>query len=174
MYALGNMLLCDTLQEAKRLCFGGPERHKAVTLDGTLIQKSGLMTGGLSGIEARAARWDERAVDSLKKERDAAMAELAEVLIPHLFLSLSFSISAAPIISLLQWISFLTLQQQVGRQIRAPHVEQQLQSQIDGLEARIRIGRADQKANEDKISSSRKELEVYLSLSLFLPRKILF
>lgn len=38
-YACGNILLCETLDEAKQLCFG-KERHKAVTTDGTLVEKS--------------------------------------------------------------------------------------------------------------------------------------
>jgi hypothetical protein len=33
-----------------------------VTEDGTLIQKSGLMTGGLSGIEARAQKWNDKEI----------------------------------------------------------------------------------------------------------------
>lgn len=34
----------------------------AVTIDGTLIEKSGLMTGGISGVEGKATRWDEKEV----------------------------------------------------------------------------------------------------------------
>jgi chromosome segregation ATPase len=46
LYALGPTLVCDTHKEAKKLCFTGGERHKMVSLDGTLISKSGIMTGG--------------------------------------------------------------------------------------------------------------------------------
>jgi len=35
----------------------------AVTLDGTIIHKSGLITGGRSGIEAGAQRFKEQEVD---------------------------------------------------------------------------------------------------------------
>ncbi len=74
LYAVGSTLLCDTLAEARRLSFGSDERYRGtvvftpthttpvVTLDGTLIHKSGLMTGGLSGIEARAQRWNDKEV----------------------------------------------------------------------------------------------------------------
>jgi structural maintenance of chromosome 1 len=76
-YSCGNILLCDSLEEAKRLCFG-KERHKAVTLDGTLVEKSGLMTGGGQGIE-KARRWNDKAVDELKSRRDKGFEELQEI-----------------------------------------------------------------------------------------------
>ncbi|GBG59523.1 hypothetical protein CBR_g38546 [Chara braunii] len=66
IYACGNTLVCDGLDEAKRLGWG-PERAKVVALDGTLIHKSGMMTGGLSGgMEAKAQRWDDQAVESMR------------------------------------------------------------------------------------------------------------
>ena len=61
-------LLCDGVEEAKRLAFMGPERHKVVALDGTLLSKSGFMTGGLTGSEAdRAQRFDEHRTAALKQ-----------------------------------------------------------------------------------------------------------
>ena len=48
----------------------GPERHKVVALDGTLLSKSGFMTGGLTGSEAdRAQRFDEHRTAALKQAR---------------------------------------------------------------------------------------------------------
>ncbi|KAK9820343.1 hypothetical protein WJX72_009251 [[Myrmecia] bisecta] len=76
----GNTLVCDSLEEAKRLAFAGPERHKVVALDGTLINKAGLITGGISGgMEARASRWDDKALEGLKKDRARFHKELAEL-----------------------------------------------------------------------------------------------
>ena len=61
-------LVCDGVPEAKRLAFMGPERHKVVALDGTLIGKQGFITGGMSGNEAaRASRWNDSALEGLKK-----------------------------------------------------------------------------------------------------------
>src|SRR5262245_22691811 len=37
------------------------------------------MTGGLSGIEARAKRWNEKQVDELKRKRDATVSELQDI-----------------------------------------------------------------------------------------------
>lgn len=39
-----------------------------VSLDGTLISKGGVMTGGMSrNLESRAKRWDEKLAGSLKE-----------------------------------------------------------------------------------------------------------
>jgi chromosome segregation ATPase len=56
------------VDEAKRLAYMGPERHKVVAQDGTLIAKSGCITGGLTGSEAeRAQRFDEQRTKALKE-----------------------------------------------------------------------------------------------------------
>ena len=63
-----NTLVCDSVQEAKALAFGGHERHKVVALDGTVFAKAGLITGGTSSnIEARAQKWDEKAMQELRQ-----------------------------------------------------------------------------------------------------------
>ena len=63
-------LVCDGVDEAKRLAYMGPERHKVVAQDGTLIAKSGCITGGLTGSEAeRAQRFDEQRTMALKEVR---------------------------------------------------------------------------------------------------------
>ena len=45
-YACGNALVCETVEDARKIAFGGAERHKAVALDGTMFQKSGVISGG--------------------------------------------------------------------------------------------------------------------------------
>jgi len=82
-YACGNTLICSTLDEAKQLAFGGEERHKVVTLDGTLINKNGNMTGGTSTVETKAKRWDEKDIENFKKNRDKYQKELAELAVNH-------------------------------------------------------------------------------------------
>jgi len=80
LYALGPTLVCDTHKEAKKLCFTGGERHKMVSLDGTLISKSGIMTGGMTGnMEAKAAAFDRQALESLKTTRQKFVDEMAEL-----------------------------------------------------------------------------------------------
>jgi structural maintenance of chromosome 1 len=81
-YVAGHTLLADTLDVAKEFAFGQRtgERYKVVTKDGTLIHKSGLMTGGFTAeTEAAAKRWSEREVAELKRKRDACLNKLAEI-----------------------------------------------------------------------------------------------
>ncbi|XRB05042.1 structural maintenance of chromosome 1 [Pycnococcus provasolii] len=94
-YAVGNTVVCDTLDEARRLCFGGGAsaasagsaaaasapppgpRIKAVDLEGTKIDKSGVMTGGtMHSLANRAGRWSEAQFEAVRKERTEAEREL--------------------------------------------------------------------------------------------------
>lgn len=47
VFTCGNALVCDTMDEARRLAFNGAERRKTVAIDGTMFEKSGVMSGGL-------------------------------------------------------------------------------------------------------------------------------
>uniref|UniRef100_A0A673H924 Structural maintenance of chromosomes protein 1A n=1 Tax=Sinocyclocheilus rhinocerous TaxID=307959 RepID=A0A673H924_9TELE len=77
-YACGNALVCENVEDARRIAFGGPYRHKTVALDGTLFQKSGVISGGASDLKAKARRWDEKAVDKLKDRKEKLTDELKE------------------------------------------------------------------------------------------------
>lgn len=47
-----------------------------MALDGTLFQKSGVISGGASDLKAKARRWDEKAVDKLKEKKEKLTEEL--------------------------------------------------------------------------------------------------
>lgn len=47
-------------------------------MDGTVIHKSGLLTGGTSSVEASHKKWEDREVNALKRERDQLQVALAE------------------------------------------------------------------------------------------------
>ena len=47
-----------------------------MALDGTLFQKSGVISGGASDLKAKARRWDEKAVDKLKDKKERLTDEL--------------------------------------------------------------------------------------------------
>ncbi|XP_011627814.1 structural maintenance of chromosomes protein 1 [Amborella trichopoda] len=79
LYAVGNTLVCDGLEEAKHLSWSG-ERYKVVTLDGTLLTKAGTMTGGISGgMEAKSHKWNDKNIEALKKKKDGYEAEMEEL-----------------------------------------------------------------------------------------------
>uniref|UniRef100_A0A9J7ZZT4 Structural maintenance of chromosomes protein n=1 Tax=Cyprinus carpio carpio TaxID=630221 RepID=A0A9J7ZZT4_CYPCA len=74
-YACGNALVCENVEDARRIAFGGPYRHKTVALDGTLFQKSGVISGGASDLKAKARRWDEKAV-TYKRTKEKLRTQL--------------------------------------------------------------------------------------------------
>ncbi|PON62633.1 Structural maintenance of chromosomes protein [Parasponia andersonii] len=79
LFAVGNTLVCDDLEEAKVLSWSG-ERFKVVTVDGILLTKSGTMTGGTSGgMEARSKQWDDKKIEGLKKKKEQFESELEEL-----------------------------------------------------------------------------------------------
>jgi structural maintenance of chromosome 1 len=82
-YALGNTVVCNTLDDARVLCFERNlgERIKAVTLDGTVISKSGMITGGQVDAVAQATRplITERDIEDLKVSRDNIIVKLQEL-----------------------------------------------------------------------------------------------
>lgn len=75
-YACGNAIVCDDLDIAKELIYGRHLDAKAVTLDGSVIHKGGLMTGG-RGKDQNARRWNDAEVDRLNKLKDKLMEEFA-------------------------------------------------------------------------------------------------
>ncbi|RAL12295.1 cohesin subunit SMC1 [Aspergillus homomorphus CBS 101889] len=77
-YACGNAIVCDDLATAKYLCYERNVDAKAVTLDGTVIHKGGLMTGG-KGPQQHSKRWEDSEVENLYKLKDKLMADLANL-----------------------------------------------------------------------------------------------
>eukprot|EP00057_Strongylocentrotus_purpuratus_P031908 XP_786064.2 PREDICTED: structural maintenance of chromosomes protein 1A isoform X1 [Strongylocentrotus purpuratus] len=79
MYACGNALVCETVEDARTIAFGRYERHKAVALDGTMFQKSGIISGGASDLKAKARRWDEKSLNNLKTRKTELTDSLKEL-----------------------------------------------------------------------------------------------
>ncbi len=75
-YACGNSIVCDDLATAKYLCYERNVDAKAVTLDGTVIHKGGLMTGG-RGKEQNARRWEDAEVEKFQRLKDKLLADIA-------------------------------------------------------------------------------------------------
>ena len=74
-YACGNAIVCDDLSIARYMCYEKGVEAKAVTLDGTVIHKGGLMTGG-RGREQNTRRWEDTEVDNLRKLAEKLQADL--------------------------------------------------------------------------------------------------
>uniref|UniRef100_A0A2C9K3R1 Structural maintenance of chromosomes protein n=1 Tax=Biomphalaria glabrata TaxID=6526 RepID=A0A2C9K3R1_BIOGL len=78
LFACGNALVCETVEDARRVAFGGVERQRSVALDGTIFNKSGIISGGASDLKAKARRWDEKSLSQLKNKKEKLMEELKE------------------------------------------------------------------------------------------------
>ncbi|XP_035827369.1 structural maintenance of chromosomes protein 1A [Aplysia californica] len=78
LFACGNALVCETVEDARRVAFGGVERQRSVALDGTIFNKSGIISGGASDLKAKARRWDEKSLSQLKTKKEKLMEELKE------------------------------------------------------------------------------------------------
>ena len=74
-YACGNSIVCDDLKIAKHICYEKGIEAKAVTLDGTIIHKGGLMTGG-RGKDQTSRRWDDTEIDNLRKLAEKLLNDL--------------------------------------------------------------------------------------------------
>jgi structural maintenance of chromosome 1 len=79
LYAVENTVVCETLDDARELCFRRNEKLKAVTLDGAVISKAGTMTGGNAPRDVGRSRWDVQAASELKAKRDKLLAEVGKL-----------------------------------------------------------------------------------------------
>lgn len=80
LYAAGNAVVCDTLQEARHIRYDGGMKIKICSLDGTLINKAGFMTGGVGRADMdRARKWDRGEIEALKRKRSNAQEELQKL-----------------------------------------------------------------------------------------------
>lgn len=101
-FACGNAIVCDTLDLARKIHYEMGIRVKVATLDGTLIHKNGLLTGGrldttstqtnAVGVggkrrpagnhrsEHQTSKWDDAEVAEVKKQRDQCQATLTDII----------------------------------------------------------------------------------------------
>ena len=77
-YSCGNAIICDDIQTAKNICFEKNQNVKAVTLDGTIIHKSGLITGGLTDDDSHNV-WEEKEVEKLHMLKQQYEQELYDI-----------------------------------------------------------------------------------------------
>lgn len=86
IYAVGSAVVCGTLREARQFAYEDPltreNKVKVVTLDGSVIHKSGNMTGGVSG-GGQAGRFGEVRIAKLQEESKQWFNELAQLTTTH-------------------------------------------------------------------------------------------
>ncbi|KAI6361668.1 hypothetical protein MCOR25_006413 [Pyricularia grisea] len=79
-YACGSSIVCDTFDIAKSICYDEKIAVKAVTLDGKLIHKGGLMTGGrLPDNKGNKRRFEDVDVQQLKDKASEYRSELEQL-----------------------------------------------------------------------------------------------
>jgi structural maintenance of chromosome 1 len=79
-YVTGNALVCDSLDEARRMAYSRNGCPRVCTIDGTLIHRSGFITGGAeSDRSASRTLWENEQLSSLKKDLDQVLLELAKL-----------------------------------------------------------------------------------------------
>lgn len=66
-YALDAALVCDSLENARNLCYQRGEQVKVVTLQGHIIHRSGSMTGGVA--KDSCDRWEEKEIEKLRQKK---------------------------------------------------------------------------------------------------------
>ncbi|KAJ9142768.1 Structural maintenance of chromosomes protein [Pleurostoma richardsiae] len=79
-YACGSSVVCDTLQIAKDICYRRRLPVKAVTIEGFVIHKSGLMTGGrLPEHKGNKRSFQEHDIQNLRKMEEKLVADLQKL-----------------------------------------------------------------------------------------------
>ncbi|KLT43612.1 RecF/RecN/SMC protein [Cutaneotrichosporon oleaginosum] len=77
-YACGSAIICDTQEIAKFVCYEKRMEVKAVTLDGTVFHKAGLITGG-RGQGGNGRKFNDKDVESLKQLKEKQLKQLQEL-----------------------------------------------------------------------------------------------
>ena len=79
-YALSGAVICETLEDARYLCFQKREKVKAVTLEGHIIAKNGDMTGGTTaGDQNQNNRFERKEYEKARRQRDSLERELNSI-----------------------------------------------------------------------------------------------
>uniref|UniRef100_A0A3Q2VSC9 Structural maintenance of chromosomes protein n=1 Tax=Haplochromis burtoni TaxID=8153 RepID=A0A3Q2VSC9_HAPBU len=78
-FVCGNTLVCETVKEARSMAFDGQERFKTVSLEGTMFEKSGVISGGSSNLRTKARCWEEKDVLQLNERKTQLTTELRDI-----------------------------------------------------------------------------------------------
>lgn len=76
-FAFDRALVCDTLENARKLCYQRGEQVKVVTMQGHVIHRSGSMTGGVA--RDTTDIWETREVEKLQRDKSALEKQLTQI-----------------------------------------------------------------------------------------------
>ncbi|BFZ56762.1 Structural maintenance of chromosomes protein 1 [Savitreella phatthalungensis] len=76
-YACGDTLICDTLEEARELAYTRRIGVKVITVEGTIIHKSGNLTGGQTPRTTSTSSVSMADVEGLRRVQDSLMSQLS-------------------------------------------------------------------------------------------------
>eukprot|EP00108_Taenia_solium_P006905 TsM_000765300 transcript=TsM_000765300 gene=TsM_000765300 len=194
-FACGNALVCDTVEHARYVAYSMGDRKKTVSLDGTLFQRSGIISGGVRQVlvfffisvfkskvcfQRLLNAQDWASFYSVVGTRCLGYDPGIEV--GRIFRKLTGLPSTSPFSDLKarakRWdekqISSLmarrdALQVELKEQLKRKRKEAELrtlQSQINGLEKRLKYTQKDKEGTEEKILSGNEEEVNNLKASL--------
>lgn len=144
-YICGNAVICDSLDIARHLCFEKGERLKAVTLDGSVIHKGGMISGGTTqNIADCSRRWQQKSVEELNVLR-INLEENLKAFEKERKSLVSEELSKQRLESLLQQRLYITDDQKVNKRKLASLVEEfdHHSSTITNLQTIIARGEAE-------------------------------
>jgi structural maintenance of chromosome 1 len=78
-YACGSSIVCDDLATAKHICYERKIQVKAVTLEGFVIHKAGLMTGGRGPEKGNKRKFEDHDIDQLRNQAEKYREEIASL-----------------------------------------------------------------------------------------------
>eukprot|EP00871_Galdieria_phlegrea_P002689 jgi/Galph1/3420/GphlegSOOS_G2095.1 len=82
-YVAGSMVVCESLEEARQVFADAKQKRKKgiklCTLDGTIINKSGFMTGGYVDTEEFDKSAQRQRVEELKRQQTKILDELSQI-----------------------------------------------------------------------------------------------
>ncbi|CCG82948.1 putative Cohesin complex subunit [Taphrina deformans PYCC 5710] len=78
-YACADSIICDDLDVARHICYEKRAEVKAVTLDCTVIHKTGNLTGGHTEHRGTKQRWTDDELEGLRRLRDNQIVKLQDL-----------------------------------------------------------------------------------------------